>query len=134
MVDRGTGQGSTPSALTRRIEAARALVRPAWDESRAGHLLERTAARQRRARIARGVGYATLAVAAGVLLAWSTTEPTRSPGPSVATASEPSLPHAEAPSGTLRFADGSLAVPLADETELVVDAARASGIALELAH
>lgn len=111
--------------LRQRAAAASAHVRPHWDDSRAAHLIERTAARQRRERIARGAAWGTLAAAALALLAWSVTDPSRPPASSPA-------PEALASPGVLRFADGSAVIPIEPGTEVLVDSARLSAIELEL--
>jgi transmembrane sensor len=112
--------------LRQRASAASAHVRPHWDESRAAHLIERTAARQRRERIARGAAWGTLAAAALALLAWSATDP------SPPTVSSAPPPHAPVSPGVLRFADGSAVIPMEPGTEVLVDSARLSAIELEL--
>jgi transmembrane sensor len=129
--------------LERRAAAARVFVQPSWDDSRAAYLVRRAEARQRRARITKAVAGSTLAVAAAVLLAWASGPSTRGPstgGPSTALAVERPEPPITAPdgptpdgaNGIVRFADGSMLVPLAPDTEVLVDAALPSAIALSL--
>lgn len=115
-----------PERLQRTVDDARAHgVRP-WDPSGAPRFVERVEARARRRRAARGLGAIALAAAVAAL-AWLGTSHEGAPP----TATAPAVVPPVSPS-VLRFADGSRATPLGDDTELYVDRVEPDAIVLVL--
>ncbi|UJR83085.1 FecR family protein [Sandaracinus amylolyticus] len=114
------------SELRRTIDAAREHALPAWTDARGAQLAARVDARRRRRAVARVVSATGLVLAAAAASFWMVARG-EVPAP-VARAPEVVAP---APA-VLRFADGSIATPLGDDTELFVDRMASDAIELSL--